>query len=120
MTERNRGPRRNDALAKKEAKMLEGISWCSWKPVLENRLKDNDLSLPDGENEELLHQFFILRRQKNLGDITNEEFITRIDNLFEGKEKQIFGDPDDLSKPGDPTMKFSIQFTTDRIGRPNY
>jgi len=86
---------------------------------LENRLKENNLSFPDGEDEELLHQLFTLRRQKSLGGITNEEFITRTNKLLEGKDERIFGDPGDPSKPGDQAMKFSIIFITDRIGKPN-
>ncbi|MGA3292102.1 MAG: hypothetical protein ABSC49_03105 [Candidatus Microgenomates bacterium] len=109
MVERKRGIKDGNAEAKAEAIELEGVSWASWKPVLQNKLETSGLTLPDGESEEFLHNLFILRRRRKLGQITIEEMHGKLDELVKGKDELLEND----------VMVVSIKYITDKIGSLN-
>ena len=104
MSERKRGYRKGDFEVKKEAEMLEGLSWLSWRPTLINRMVNEGLEYPNSNGDEILHQWFVLRHLRKLGKIDNDEFKVKQDKLFEGKD-EIFENE---------SIKFALKFITEK------
>lgn len=104
MTERKRGYKDGDSEAINEAQMLEGISWVSWKGVLENHLVGKRMTMPVDKNEELLHDWFVLRHLRKLRKISPAEYEDQKNEIFRGKD-DIFGDP---------AMAYAIKFITSK------
>lgn len=91
MPEIKRGYRKGDFEAHEEAKLLGGLTWKSWRPVLIGRLASEGLNFPNSEKEEILHDWFVLSTLKKIRKISPAEFTERKQKLFEGKG-EIYGD----------------------------
>lgn len=100
MPEIKRGYKEGDYEAGQEAKMLEGITWASWRQILANQLANKGLAMPENNNEDMLHGWFVLRHLRKLRKISPAEYNDRKEKIFEGKN-EIFGDP---------SMTFAITF----------
>lgn len=92
MSEIKRGYKVGDSEAINEAQMLEGISWLSWKGILENHLAGKHMTMPVDANEELLHDWFVLRHLRKLRKISPAEYEDQKNEIFKGKD-DVFGDP---------------------------
>lgn len=103
-----RGYSSQDALAKKEAKLLRGYPpWAAWKPALTKHLRKRNLG---GLNnaESLVHEWYILRRRQQIGHNVGEEIQSF---------KQSLGSKHaDLLKS--EAVQESIRFITDKTERP--
>ena len=108
MAEIKRGYRQGDWQAREETKKLRGVSWEGWKSVLENRLRDQGLTMPNSDTETILHAWFILRHLRKLWKINEHEFDERKEKLFADKDEDFFNDP---------SVMFSIGFITNRTER---
>lgn len=67
MTERKIGSKSGDIQAQNENRRLSGINWFSWRHNVFGHLTDRGLSLPEKSDEKILHDWFVLRREVQLG-----------------------------------------------------
>ena len=104
-SEYKRGYPRTDWQARKEAEELRGVSWSSWKSALENRLQTRGLAIPNTGTEKILHEWFVLRHRRKLGEIDEPEFHQQKEAIFQGKGDDFFEDP---------AVSFSIRFITEK------
>jgi len=100
MAEIKRGYSQGDFEAQEEAKLLEGLSWKSWKQTLEHHLENEGLIFPNGDNEKLLHQWFVLRHLRKLGKVSQDE--------FDQEKKELFSEKNEVF--GNKSMAFAISF----------
>lgn len=107
MSEHKRGSSNSDYDVLKERKLLEGVCWAEWKNSLIDSLKEENMEMPSGTGEKILHEIFIARRLKKIGVITNEKMIENM--------RTAIGENDDLID-NNSAMSFSIKFITNRIG----
>lgn len=102
MTER-RSPRKGDIQTVKEASLLDGLSWASWRHTLDNKLKDLNLQPLNGDLREVVHGWFVLRHLRKLEKISEAKYEEKKRSLFEGKTDDFFDNP---------TVTFSIKLIT--------
>ena len=94
MVERKlKGPKNGDIQVIEEARQLDGLSWTMWKPTLDNKLKQLQLQPLNGDSQETIHGWFVLRHLRKLDKINEEQYETRKRLLFEGKNDDFFDNP---------------------------
>lgn len=87
MPEIKRGYKEGDYEAGQEAKMLEGITWASWRQILANQLANKGLAMPENNNEDMLHGWFVLRHLENFVRFHLQNIMTERRKFLKGKMK---------------------------------
>ena len=105
MAEIKRGYRVGDSEVISESRMLEGVSWASWRQILVNHLKEKKLVMPEGAKEQILHDWFVLRHLRKLHKIKPYEYDEQKEEIFKRTERTV-------GIFGDPSMVFAITFIT--------
>lgn len=91
--EKKKGYALRDWQAHEEAKLLEGFpAWDAWKNSLFGHLKNKGIFVLNSGVEEVLHEFYVLRREIQLSRKTSDD-ADAFHELLDKEHPEIFDKP---------------------------